>query len=458
MSAALSTALLHFVWQGAAIAFSLAVALRFAHSSRARYALACAALLAMPLAFAVTAWVSWPAIPSQRFVTPFFYPPVPDANDGAAMPQLARWNLVALWFTGVVLFYLWRFAGWVSAQRLCRRGVCAPPEQWTRRAQELAHRMRLLRPVVLLESSLADAPLTLGSLRPVILMPLGVLTGLPSNQVEAILLHELAHIRRHDYFVNLAQSIVEGLLFYHPAVWWVSHVIRREREMACDDLVIAATGDAPAYAHALTQLEERRTAFALSLAANGGPLMTRILRILGNPVPRATAAPAVMFLLLAGAAALFAFQPAPAPQDDRTDNPYLNWLNQEVVWIIAPDEREAFLRLGTDDERRQFIEQFWLRRDPTPGTLENEFQQEHYRRIAWANDRFSAAISGWKTDRGAVYIKYGPPDEKEEHPNDPVPSERWRYRIINGIGADVIIEFLDRDRSGLYQMTLDPAR
>ena len=110
--------------------------------------------------------------------------------------------------------------------------------------------MRLSRPVTLLESCLAEVPVVIGYVRPVILMPVGLLAGLPAGQIESILLHELAHIRRHDYLVNLLQIVVEGLVFYHPAVWWISGVIRAERENCCDDLVVATQGDAFAYAAA----------------------------------------------------------------------------------------------------------------------------------------------------------------------------------------------------------------
>ena len=134
------------------------------------------------------------------------------------------------------------------------------------------------------------------------------------------------------------------------------------------------------------------------------------------------------------------------------ETPYKKWLNEEVLWIITPEERTAFGRLETDDERQQFIEQFWLRRDPTPDTEENEEKEEHYRRIAWANDRFASGIPGWKTDRGMVYIKFGPPDEREEHPTGGpgirdiaegggettfFPYERWRYRYLEGVGQEI---------------------
>jgi GWxTD domain-containing protein len=129
-----------------------------------------------------------------------------------------------------------------------------------------------------------------------------------------------------------------------------------------------------------------------------------------------------------------------------------------VVYIISVDESRAFRRLRTDDEREAFIEQFWLRRDPTPGTPENEFKEEHYRRIAFANDRFSVGIPGWKTDRGMIYMKYGPPDSLDTHGATPTtyPYETWTYRYLEGIGTDVELEFVDPTITGRYHLTKDP--
>ncbi|MFB3829346.1 MAG: GWxTD domain-containing protein [Bryobacteraceae bacterium] len=137
------------------------------------------------------------------------------------------------------------------------------------------------------------------------------------------------------------------------------------------------------------------------------------------------------------------------------ETPYRKWLNEDVSYIITDEERTAFKRLQTDEEREQFIEQFWLRRDPTPDTAENEFKEEHYRRIAYANERYASGIPGWKSDRGRIYITFGPPDEIESHPSGgtyerPIeegggttstfPFEIWRYRWIEGIGTDILIE------------------
>jgi GWxTD domain-containing protein len=154
------------------------------------------------------------------------------------------------------------------------------------------------------------------------------------------------------------------------------------------------------------------------------------------------------------------------------ETPYRKWLNEDVTYIITDEERTAWKRLSTDEEREQFIEQFWLRRDPSTDTLENEFKEEHYRRIAYANEHYASGIPGWKADRGRIYITYGPPDEIESHPSggsyqrpmeegggetSTYPFEQWRYRYIEGIGNDIIIEFVDPTMTGEYRMTMDPS-
>ncbi len=152
--------------------------------------------------------------------------------------------------------------------------------------------------------------------------------------------------------------------------------------------------------------------------------------------------------------------------------PYRKWLNEDVAYIITDEERKAFSRFETDEEREQFIEQFWLRRDPTPDSQENEYKEEHYRRIAYANERYASGIPGWKSDRGRIYITFGPPDEIESRPSggtyerpyeegggttSTYPFEKWRYRYIDGIGTDVMIEFVDTTMTGEYRMTMDPS-
>jgi GWxTD domain-containing protein len=154
------------------------------------------------------------------------------------------------------------------------------------------------------------------------------------------------------------------------------------------------------------------------------------------------------------------------------DTPYKQWLNEDVVYIISPEEHNAFGQLATNEEREQFIEQFWLRRSTNPDLPDNEFKEEHYRRIAYANEHYASGIPGWKTDRGHMYIVWGPPDEIESHPTGGTydrpqeegggstttyPWETWRWRYIEGMGENVIMEFVDPSGSGEYHLTMDPS-
>src|SRR6202007_3015404 len=154
------------------------------------------------------------------------------------------------------------------------------------------------------------------------------------------------------------------------------------------------------------------------------------------------------------------------------DTPYKQWLNEDVVYIISPEERQSFLQLETNEEREQFIEQFWLRRSNNPDLPENDFKEEHYRRIAYANEHFASGIPGWKTDRGRMYIMWGPADEVETHPTggtyerpmeegggstSTYPFETWRWRYLEGIGENIILEFVDPSGSGGDHLTMDPS-
>jgi GWxTD domain-containing protein len=454
-------------------------------------------------------------IPGGRMTKTLALPAVPPDSGSPLAGIPARFHvsdylpwLAPFWIAGVMFFHLRGVASWLFARRLGRKGVCAATASWQALLDRLAARVRVSRPVTLLESCLAEVPVVIGYVRPVILMPVGLLAGLPAGQVESILLHELAHIRRHDYLVNLLQIVVESLVFYHPAVWWISGVIRSERENCCDDVVVATQGDAFAYAAALTALEQNRGAVREAvLAATGGSLVKRVRRLLVQPEgPRATLTPVLSaaILIITAAAVLAAWQSTPPPRPPAppvphapiapptqapvrllaqaqqapapvlpADTPYSKWVTQDVAYIIRDDERAVFKSLQSDPEREHFIEQFWQRRDPTPATVENEFKGEHYRRIAVANEQFGTGnLPGWKTDRGRIYIVYGPPDEKESHPSggayqrtpqegggtiSTYPFEQWLYRRIEGLGTDIVVEFVDPTMTGEYRMTLDPS-
>ncbi len=294
----LGATLLHFLWQGVLIAAVYATARPYASRPEARYLLACAALAAMAAApvatWAVLRQVSTEAIAMARSI------PTAAASPGAGFlgdlprffvegyeqvpPGWLSW-VAAAWMAGVVVFWVRLLGGWIIAERLRRRRVQPAPRHWQQTFDRLRARLRVSRPVELLISGLVQTPAVVGLLRPVVLVPLGALAGLPPEQMEALLLHELAHIQRYDYLVNALQSMVEALLFYHPAVWWVSGHMRSEREMCCDDAAVAITGDAEGFARALAQVGEQAHHQAAVLQAAGGSLANRVGRLLGMPRP-----------------------------------------------------------------------------------------------------------------------------------------------------------------------------
>jgi GWxTD domain-containing protein len=466
LAEAVGWTLLHLLWEGAIISAALAAGLWAMRSARARYAAGCVAMLLMIGAFTLTLLRAMAeGAHSLQIVRPPAFPPwnvpgrldVPDpSNTGLA--AIVPW-LALFWITGVCIFYLRHTVGWISVCRLRRRGVCCVSQLWQKKLSSLTVQLHLSRPVRLLESCFVDAPMVFGHFRPLILMPIGLLAGLPAGQIEAILLHELAHIRRYDYLVNVLQGLVEGLLFYHPAVWWISRVIRAERENCCDDVVVAMSGNAREYAAALAALEQNRwSGRDPAVAATGGSLVKRIRRLLYPKGAHGGWTPllATVVLIVIAAVALTAWQAAPPAPQRAEASPYVRWLNEDVVYIITDEERAAFQRLVTDEEREKFIEQFWQRREPVPA--KNEFKAEHYRRIMYANQRFRTASGrpGWQTDRGHMYIVYGPPDEIEVHPRrvaqTPSSVEVWMYHHVEGIGDNRTVTFIDRTGTGDYRL------
>ncbi len=287
----LGEVLLHFLWQGTAVAALLALALMLLRHATAdtRYTLACAALALMAALPAVTwlilsqgggveAGTILPAVTGKGF-TVASQSFLADAQT-AALPW--RGCLMVAWLAGVAGFGLRLAGGWWQTQRLRRQNVTPLGEPWIGRLNELCRRLGMSRPVQLLESARVTAPLVLGWFKPVILLPVGFVTSLSPGEVDAILAHELAHLCRHDYLVNLLQRLIEALLFYHPAVWWVSECIRVERENCCDDLAASVVGDGRVVAQALVALAERTVGIpSLALAADGGALGNRVRRLLG---------------------------------------------------------------------------------------------------------------------------------------------------------------------------------
>ncbi len=298
--------LIHFVWQGGLLALATAVGLRLCRrrSSEARYAIACAGLTAMLAAPVVTAaffrtpdsaLVSrgnvLPAVPGSEAVvtvprssTDEASSPTNAAATGAIRLDAVLPVVVWGWLAGVTAL-LARFAGgcW-RVHRLRAAALAETVSQWQSASERLAVRLRLDVPFRVVESGLVDAPGVVGWMRPVILLPVAILANLTPVQIEAILAHELAHIRRRDYAVNLLQTVAETLLFYHPAVWWVSARVREEREHCCDDAAVEVVGEPAAYAQALADLASWRSReTALAVGATDGSLLARIRRLLHEP-------------------------------------------------------------------------------------------------------------------------------------------------------------------------------
>lgn len=333
---ALGWALLHFFWQGALIAVVAAglMAVPTCRTPRVRHALGLLALLAMLMAPIGTMWAVYgpevsplpltsaditeaghadvvaqepmmaTELPTETPVTPpnlthstpprSFEPVTPPRSlrsksasywqvQRARMAPYVPWA-VLLWLAGVLLFAVRNTASWLLVRQMRTHGVSPVPEHVLVTLEALRRRLGIGRVVACLQSSRMSVPCTMGWLKPVILLPASSLLGLDAVQLEAVLAHELAHIRRYDYLANLFQTLAETILFYHPAVWWLSSRIRLERELCCDDLVVQTCADPVAYAEALVRVATLRRDPELALAATGGDLLHRIRR-LAQPMP-----------------------------------------------------------------------------------------------------------------------------------------------------------------------------
>ena len=367
--------LVHFVWEGAVIAAIAAILLRALRdrSPQSRYAVACGALLVMLAAPAVT------AVALARAIAPVASPaPVAAVeSDGASFASaksaletriaqaaartsstvtlgsqgVASWLplVVMLWMAGVAFLFVRLAGGWWRIHGLHRASRAANPSRWAGAATRIAATLGLPRLVHVVDTSLVDTPTVIGWMRPVILLPIAAFAGLSPAQVDAILAHELAHIRRHDFLVNLLQTFAETILFYHPAVWWLSARIRIEREHCCDLVALSVCGDPVGYAEALVELESWRTVQSrLAVAATGGSLLTRVRRLLGAPTeeePRSFGALIVagvvaLVICVAGASHfLLAAQP-----DDAAPSKVAGDANDPAAWSMVFNHDDSQMR------------------------------------------------------------------------------------------------------------------
>jgi GWxTD domain-containing protein len=373
--------------------------------------------------------------------------------------------LVWCYLAGVVAMAAYRAMGWAMLRRLITRS-------------------RRLRSRHLRESGDVVTPVAVGVLRPVVILPAGWREWTPGMR-RAVLAHEFAHLRRCDVLVLAFARLAQCVLWFHPLAWWVSRNVASLAELACDAAALERVNDPSGYARILVEFAHRVSAAGhraalpgLAMAASSG-IGRRVDQVfeLSRAMPRKLARTALSLALLGIPVMCLAATVSLSEQDAGpyrawlnqdvaqiiTDaGPYLAWLNQDVAYIINDRERAAFKALTNNAEREKFIEQFWLRRDPTPGTPSNEFKEEHYRRIAYANQHYTnpaTSFPGWKTDRGRIYITYGPPDYSETFSAaaSAHPREVWHYHYIESVGTNIIIEFVDETGSGDFRMTMDPS-
>jgi GWxTD domain-containing protein len=328
---------------------------------------------------------------------------------------------------------------------------------------------------------------------------------------DAVLAHEQSHIRRCDFSVHLLATIHRAVFWFSPLAWWIQRRLLEVAEVASDEAAIEKLQDRLSYAATLIDVARRGAgANPIGLAmATGQTVEHRIVRLLeASAAPKKSSGYVRVALLAAlvplagmsagawlvraettsGPLSLVPTQPlvrleepksaleplaapqrvpraqqAPQPAAQVSESPQFlsNWIEQEVPYIVHAEEVEAFRNLKKDEEREAFIASFWLLRDPTPGTPNNEYKDEYYRRIALANRLYTVptGMAGWLTDRGQILVVYGQADQVETHPKGAdggattLPFEKWRYRRIDGIGENVVLEFVDVDDNGNYRLT-----
>jgi beta-lactamase regulating signal transducer with metallopeptidase domain len=361
--------ILHFLWQGAALAAVAYAAMGLSRRATTRYAIAVSMLALMAAAPALTFLVLQQRASEVQFAEA---PPLsamtrhnaraivlaapahsPLRRDSTSSDYLS-W-LVYAWFSGVLLLSLRPASGFVALQRL-RRNDAAPVSDLLRaRCLSLQNALGIRRVIHFCESLHLEAPAVAGWFRPTVFLPLTAITGLSADQLDAVIAHELTHIRRLDAFVNLFQIAVETLLFYHPAVWWLSKRVRAERENCCDDVAIAVCGNAAAYATALASMAEWQAAPAMAMAANRSPLAARVARILGvakshADVRGASLAASALCLAVSLAAGHTLFGAGQSPQTPSATASALSTphVSTDGVIVISPTRRSAPPAPGTE--------------------------------------------------------------------------------------------------------------
>jgi GWxTD domain-containing protein len=510
------TFLANHLWQTtlfAGVVAGLVACLR-QNAARIRFCLWLAASLKFLVPFSVLVTFG------SRLARNFDTPPVVPVNLSVIFESLSRpfitttpaepsaWPpaINALWLAGSLFFVARAGSHWLNIAGTVRRASIStegPAKVALRKAKSALNVQRHL-PVVV--STAAMEPGLFGILRPVLVLPSGLETRLTAPQLETVMTHELCHLRRRDNLWAALHTAVQSIFWFHPLVWWLTARLVDERERACDEAVLDSNGGAQAYAEAMitickhymsaplkfvsgvtgSRLERRieaimtyrfatkldiRRKLLLAAAATltiAGPVLLGVLeahtipaatvaRLFSSPAAAQAGTPGLLQKWLDGEVAYILSNEERRAQTG-TARVFQKWLNEDVVYIISEEERRAFENLRFDEEREHFIENFWLRRDPTPGTPENEFKEEHFERIAYANSRFAWAQPGWTTDRGRIMILLGKPYEIESHPranpggNPAYPYETWGYQYVEGLGNNVRFTFVDPEVTGEYRL------
>ena len=300
---ALGSTLVHSLWQAAIIGVILLVALKLVpkHNAQLKYWLALTALAGMVFWSGLTLKEQLASIGSHEQIAATQVLNLWEISPNLAVAQtygLSAVNdytfqtvsklqpymptLVAIWFLGALIFLVRLQGSIIYLHKLRNHQLIAIPANWKWRVQELSYQLGIRQTVEIAESALAQVPMVIGHLKPIILLPVGMLSGLPARDVEAVIAHELAHVKRYDYLINILQTVVESLLFFNPVVWWVSHVIRKQREHCCDDIAVKCCGNHMIYAHALTNLGAwslKTPAMSMGLFKSKGELFQRVKRL-----------------------------------------------------------------------------------------------------------------------------------------------------------------------------------
>jgi GWxTD domain-containing protein len=427
-------------------------------------------------------------------------PTLPPAEVMAERMSLYGYFLVGLWIIGAAsVVWMW----WIQWKRIARIVRSAEPFE----AKKLSPGIRFLC------SPAGMEPGAFGIIRPVLLLPKDITLNLSGSQFEAVVAHEMSHVRRHDNLAAAIHTIVEAVFWFHPLVWLLGARLVDERERACDEAVLHL-GCAPSdYAEGILKICKSYTRVPACVAGvSGSNLKKRIEAIMAyretnrlnlgkklllafvgagiflGPIlsgmtkaaeiqkaaARVTPAPVFEIASTVESSVESAVMPPAPVRATQLQAVPTNW-PEDVSLIITDAERAAYARLRTDMERENFVANFWLQRDPTPGTPANEFKDEYYRRITYANEHFTtpSGVRGAQTDRGKMYILNGPPDEIISHPTggtyyrpdkegggvtNTFPFETWRYRHLDNRaqGDNVIYEFVDKSMNGEYSLEYDP--